>query len=169
MAGDGHEVGAPRLIRAGCLRSRLAAQGEVIVLNNGGRIEGTLLNPKEVPREKYVIKTAAGGEVELTKDQVKEVIRQNPRELEYEKIRPKYPDTVEGQWALAQWCLEQKLTEARKRHLQRVVELEPDHKAARAGLRSSFCRRPVEDPRPGVGRQGLREGQSRTMAASPGN
>jgi hypothetical protein len=27
------------------------AHGEVVVLRNGGRIEGTLVNPKEVPRE----------------------------------------------------------------------------------------------------------------------
>ena len=116
----------------------LRARAEIIVLNNGGRIEGTVLNPKEVPRVKYVIKTAAGGEIELTKDQVKEVKAQNPRELEYEKIKPKYPDTVAGQWALAEWCREQKLTEARKRHMLRVVELEPDHKAARAGLQHRY-------------------------------
>jgi hypothetical protein len=116
----------------------VCALGEVFVLNNGGRIEGTLQNPKEAPREKYVIKTAAGGEVELAKDQVKEVIRQNPRELEYEKIKPNYPDTVEGQWALAEWCREQKLTEARKRHLLRVIELDPDHKAARAALNHRY-------------------------------
>ncbi len=136
--GDGHEVDAHRRTAVGCLVRAALAQGEVIVLRNGGRIEGTLVNPKEVPREKYVVKTASGGEVTLAKDQVKEVVRQNPRELEYNKIRPQYPDTVEGQWALAEWCREQSLTEARNRHLQRVIELEPNHKAARAALRYVF-------------------------------
>jgi hypothetical protein len=97
-------------------------------------VEGTVLNPNETPREKYIIRTKTGGEVILTKDLIKEVQQQSAIQQEYEKIRPKYPDTVDGQWALAEWCRERYQTELRRRHLERVIELDADHKRARAAL-----------------------------------
>ncbi|HEX4148125.1 MAG TPA: hypothetical protein VHY20_04020, partial [Pirellulales bacterium] len=111
-----------------------AARADTFVLASGGKVEGTLANPQESPREKYVIKVAAGGEITLARDQVKEIIRKRPAEVDYDKIRATYPDTVEGQWALAEWCREQHLSEARKVHLKRVLELDPDHAAARGAL-----------------------------------
>ena len=50
---------------------------------------------------------------------------------EYDKIRPTYPDTVEGQWKLAQWCHEHELATQGKTHLRRVIELDPDNVDAR--------------------------------------
>ncbi|MBI2823406.1 MAG: HEAT repeat domain-containing protein [Planctomycetia bacterium] len=110
------------------------ARADVFVLNNGGRVEGTLANPDEKPRDKYVIKTSTGGEITLRRDQVKEFHPTRPEEQEYEQIRPKYPDTVDGHFELAEWCREHKLLAQRKRHLERVIELEPDHAKARAML-----------------------------------
>ncbi|MFH1268204.1 MAG: HEAT repeat domain-containing protein, partial [Planctomycetota bacterium] len=55
-------------------------------------------------------------------------------EIEYEKIRPGYPNTVEGQWALAQWCLERHLTTQREMHLERILELDANHEEARRAL-----------------------------------
>ncbi|MEX2559571.1 MAG: hypothetical protein WD403_06630 [Pirellulales bacterium] len=110
------------------------ARGEVFVLANGGRVEGEIVNPDELPREKYVIQTATGGRLTLDKSQVKQVIRRRPEEVEYEKIRPQYPDTIEGQLQLAEWCREHQLLQFRERHLRRVIELEPDHLPARRAL-----------------------------------
>lgn len=107
---------------------------QVFRLTTGGKVTGTLENPDESPREKYVIRTPEGGTVTLTKDQVAKVEKQSPREAEYERIRGDYPDTVEGQWQLAEWCREHRLLEARKDHLRRVIELDPDHRAARVAL-----------------------------------
>lgn len=110
------------------------AAEQVFHLSSGGRVAGVLENPDESPREKYVIRTADGGAVTLSADQVTKVEAQSPREAEYERIRGEYPDTVEGQWQLAEWCREQRLAEARKEHLRRVIELEPNHRAARRAL-----------------------------------
>jgi hypothetical protein len=52
-------------------------------------------------------------------------------EREYERIKNSYPDTAEGHWRLAQWCGERGLTAQRQQHLQKVVELDPEHQAAR--------------------------------------
>lgn len=109
-------------------------QAEILVLTNGGRIEGEILNTDEKPRTKYVVKIAAGSQVTVQTSQVKEIRLPKPAEVEYEKIRHKYPDTIAGQWDLAEWCREQGLRQERKTHLERVIELEPDHREARGAL-----------------------------------
>jgi len=109
-------------------------QGEVFVLQNGGRIEGQLLNPDQSPRSLYLIRTPEGAQIGLEARQVAQVLRRRPAELEYEKIKPTYPDTVEGQLALAQWCLEHNLLSQRREHLERVIQLDPNHPEARRAL-----------------------------------
>ena len=111
-----------------------AAVAEVFILQSGGRVAGELLNPDETPRKKFVIKTAAGGRVTLERAQVKKILYTRPEELEYERIRPGYPDTVRGQWALAEWCRDKRLSAQRKTHLGRVIELDPNHVEARQAM-----------------------------------
>jgi hypothetical protein len=117
----------------GCWLATVPAPADIVVLNNDGRVTGTLVNPNESPRKNYVIQTDAG-QITLDKSQVKEVITQSPDEREYEKIRFTFPDTVEAQWKLAEWCREKGLSQQRTDHLERVIELDPDHKQARAAL-----------------------------------
>lgn len=100
------------------------AVGDVLVLNSGGRIEGTLINPKQSPQDKYVIETSKGGRLTFDKSQVKEVIGQSQSEGEYEKVRRDYADTVEGQMALATWCRDHNLPRLREKHLERVLEID---------------------------------------------
>jgi hypothetical protein len=113
--------------------SPFAANGDTFQLRSGGEIDGELLNPNELPRKSYVIKTELG-EVSLPKDAVEKRIVRRPAEIELEKLRHQHPDTVEGQWALAEWCRTNGLTEPRKQFLQRVIELDPDHADARRHL-----------------------------------
>jgi len=110
------------------------ASAEVFVLSNGGRVVGELLNSDQLPRQTYVIKVQHGGEVTLTAAQVKQILHQRPEELEYEKICPRYGDTIEEQWALAEWCRERYLVDQRKKHLERIIQLDPDHEKARRAL-----------------------------------
>lgn len=109
------------------------ARPDVVVLKNGGRLTGEILNDKETAREAITLETA-GGKVMLAKAQIAEILTQRPAETEYQRIRFRYADTVEGQWALAEWCREHELTRERQQHLRRIVELEPDHEKARRGL-----------------------------------
>ena len=68
-------------------------------------------------------------------DRVQKVLTPRAADVEYERIRPTYPDTVEGQWALAEWCREHALSAAvREPHLRRVIELDPNHVQARRAL-----------------------------------
>ena len=119
------------VVAVALLASLRGAAGETIVLRNGGRIEGELLNPDEKPRKTYVVKLSTGGQVTFQTSQVEKVISTRPEMAEYEKTRSDYPDTAEGQWNLAEWCKEHRLEGLRKTHLKRVLELDPDHVQAR--------------------------------------
>ena len=104
---------------------------DVFVLSGGGRVTGELLNPDESPRKQYVIQTDDDAKITLDASRVRKVLRSRPGEAEYERIAPTYPDTVAGQWELAQWCRDHKLTVQRQVHLRRVIELDPNHAEAR--------------------------------------
>jgi hypothetical protein len=109
-------------------------RAEVFLLENDGQIRGELVNRDESPRKTYVIRTATGGQVTLDAAQVKKVVRQSPAETKYDQIRPTYPDTALGQWQLAEWCRENRLNRQRAVHLERILELDPNHAGARHAL-----------------------------------
>jgi hypothetical protein len=109
-------------------------RAEVFVLSTGGRVEGDLLNPDEVPRRSYEILAGSGARITLDARQVAEVLHVRPEVQEYERIRPNYPDTIAAQWALAEWCRERSLLDQRDVHLERIIELDPDHVEARRAL-----------------------------------
>ncbi|HEV2973019.1 MAG TPA: HEAT repeat domain-containing protein [Pirellulales bacterium] len=111
-----------------------AARADIFVLTSDGQIQGEAVNSPDTPKDKTVIRTLAGGEITLEKKQIRQIIPQSAAELEYEKIRPTYPDTVEGQWQLAEWCRDHSLSKQRQVHLERVIALDAGHKQARAVL-----------------------------------
>jgi hypothetical protein len=110
------------------------SHAEIFVLNNDGQVRGQLVNKDEQPRRSWVIETPSGGQVTLEADQVKKVIKQSPTQLKYDQIQGTYAETIEGQWAMAEWCRENRLTVERKTHLRKIIALDPNHVAARHGL-----------------------------------
>ncbi len=107
------------------------AAADVFLLRSGGRIEGDLVNADENPRTSYVVSLPNGGRVTLDAATVEKVQPVKPELAEYEKLRRKYPDTVEGQLQLAAWCREHGLETQRKTHLERVIQIDPDQAEAR--------------------------------------
>ena len=110
------------------------AVGEEFVLIGGGRVEGTLLNADESPRTEYVVELVGGGVITLAADQVEQVLAKSVAELNYEKWLPKMPPTAEGNWLMAEHCAKLGLPEHREFHLNRVIELDPEHEEARRAL-----------------------------------
>ena len=47
--------------------------------------------------------------------------------VEYRRTRGKYPETVDGQLALAGWCSKRKLEEQARAHWIRVLQFDPNH------------------------------------------
>jgi HEAT repeats len=108
------------------------AGADVFELTSGGRIEGQLIEAVEDDDgAKYTIELAAGGRVTLAKSQVARVDTTTDTEAEYEKLARSTPDTADGHWRMVEWCREKKLTAQTKAHLTRILELDPNHAAAR--------------------------------------
>jgi len=111
-----------------------SAAADEFLLAGGGRLSGKVVNADQTPRTTYIVQLASGGTLTLAKDQVRQVVAESAAGAEYARLRHEQPDTAAGQWAIAEWCKEQKLTDVRKQHLARILELEPDHRDARAAL-----------------------------------
>jgi hypothetical protein len=107
---------------------------DILILHNGGVIRGQWLNRTASPAATYLIETESGGRLTLDKSLVKEAIRQPPSAAEYERIAPAVANTAQEQWKLAEWCRLRQLNEQRTVHLLRIIDLDPDHAAARAAL-----------------------------------
>lgn len=110
------------------------AWGEVFRLKSGGEVEGEWLNPTESPRTRYLIRTRGGGQLALPASAVHTPRRMNDAQRKYEQIRSKFENTVQSQWQLAEFCRTNGLSELRKAHLHQIIELDPDHDAARVAL-----------------------------------
>lgn len=120
------------------LLATASARGDTFVLASGGQVEGEKVVSPDLPKDKWLIRTPSGGEVTLDNSQVNRIEPHSAAEAEYEKIRPTYPDTVDGQWQLAEWCREHSLSKQRRTHLERIIALDTNHKQARAALDYRF-------------------------------
>lgn len=108
------------------------AHADVVEFVGGGRVAGSL--PQGQERTSLTIQLEGGGRLTLDRDQIASVGAETEAMVEYRKRAPTAPDTVASQWALAKWCQENRLKEAYRRHLGRVVELDPEHAEARGLL-----------------------------------
>ncbi len=103
-------------------------------LANGGEVRGEVVNPRESPRTHYVVKTAQGGKINLPADQVQKIDKQSAKEVEYDRLAAVAPDTVKGQWELAEFCRENHLSSLRASISSGLVQIEPEHPEARRAL-----------------------------------
>lgn len=109
-------------------------RGDVLVLTGGGRVEGRWLNRQRHASEPYQMRLSDSAEILVDPSCVRERIIERPEESEYRLIAPTYGDSLDEQWRLAEWCRARKLTHQRATHLERVIELDPDHAEARSAL-----------------------------------
>jgi hypothetical protein len=127
------------ILLAVCLATALAAagspaRGEVFVLKSGGRIEGEHLNPDRQPGQPYHVRTDDGVKLALADSAVQRMIVKTDLDKQYEALLTRLANTTEAQWNMAEWCREAGLTEERKRHLQAVIAIDPNHVEARKAL-----------------------------------
>jgi hypothetical protein len=110
------------------------ASAELFVLQSGGKVSGEIVPQDPPDKENLTIKTDAGATITLARSQIKQTLHQRPEEIEYEKLRIRAADTVQGQWELAEWCRENHLIAQREKHLRRIIEIDPNHQQARLAL-----------------------------------
>ncbi|MBK8914663.1 MAG: HEAT repeat domain-containing protein [Phycisphaerales bacterium] len=133
---DAARIGLPRsaAARGAALLLSLcfvaASAADILHLATGGTVEGEIISRDE---QNYVVRTTAGT-ITLPADAVTRVeVAPSPFQ-EYELRLAETRDTAEGQFALAEWCLERGLSAERRRHLQRAIELDGDFAPARSAL-----------------------------------
>lgn len=108
---------------------------DVLELKNGGRVDGILLNPKEDPRTKYVMRLEAGGSITIALDQVKTHVALSQAQKIYQRNLKKMPATAEANWRMAdELCAKYGLRNERKLHLEAAIQLDPEHAKARDAL-----------------------------------
>ena len=105
---------------------------DVFVIKDGGVLDGELTNPDEMPRKTYTVRTVDGIETSLDAKLIERVRKGEKESLaEYNAFAPFLENTVENHLKIAEWCLQQRLTDLWKRHLYRVLDLDSDNKTAR--------------------------------------
>ncbi|MBI85218.1 MAG: hypothetical protein CMJ81_18645 [Planctomycetaceae bacterium] len=107
---------------------------DTIILKSGGQIEGQLLNPGESPRQHFIVATQLGGKVTLAANQVRKILSKTSVQQQYELLAGRMHDTVDDHWKMAEWCLQNDLLSKRQLHLQRVLEIDPNHVESRKAL-----------------------------------
>lgn len=121
---------------------------DVIHLKSGGTVEGEIVTTDP---EKLVVRTTVGI-VTLPAAAVESVEKSESPFQEYERRRTTCNDSPAAHTDLAQWCAERGLSQERRYHLNRAIELDPDFDPARREL--GFVRaglmwadaRPVRNP-----------------------
>jgi len=117
------------------MASSVVVRAEVIELAGGGRLEGKIVQSVEADEKSGItIELAGGGRVTIPRGQVRGPKAPAAVKVEYEKLARSSPDTVEEHLKLAEWCRQRKLTNEYQRHLERVLELNPDQVEARTAL-----------------------------------
>lgn len=130
MTRDSFILGCGGLLLAVCA----SARADLFLLDNGGRVDGKLLNPDESPRVAYVIAPREGGRLVLQADAVERLVVKSEIETLYEAALPLVEDTADGHWDMAKKCESQGLKEQQEFHLEQVIRLNPDHDPARRAL-----------------------------------
>jgi hypothetical protein len=110
--------------------------GDQITLKSGGLVRGELLVGSRTPKtgDDLAIRTLSGATVIVPRADVADFVRRRVVIEEYETQVQSTPNTAAAQWELAEWCRLKSLRKERQTHLQRVVELNPDHVAAHRAL-----------------------------------
>lgn len=120
-------------VLACCAMSIVCADDEVL-LKNGGKILGRLIPPASSNASEVRIGTTDGITVTLAEEEVKDTKLIGPAAEEYGKQLALTPDTTEGHMRLADWCVKNGAVSRQRIHLQRVLEMDPDHAEARKKL-----------------------------------
>ncbi|QDU87078.1 hypothetical protein Pla175_04330 [Pirellulimonas nuda] len=110
----------------------LASAIDVVQLATGGRVVGTIVPNDD--RNTVAIDLEGGGRLTLTRKQIALVTPRSAAQQVYAGRAPTVPDTPLAQWNFAEWCRENGLADESRVHLERVVQLDPNHEEARAQL-----------------------------------
>ena len=110
-----------------------SVRGDTLILKNGAELHGAVSVKRNQKRaiSDYVIKLDSGIHVKLAASRVRRHRKQSDHEKSYEGLLASMPDTAASHWEMAQFCTKSRLTDHKAFHIQRTLELDPNHAAAR--------------------------------------
>lgn len=133
----GSLVGVLFLLVVGLTATELRA--DLVRLRSGGEVRGIIRSkPRQSPNEPLTIETLHGTLITIEGEEIDFITLRPQAVEEYESRTRDLPDTAEAHWDLAEWCKHHRLVEQRKPHLERTIELDPDHARARGALGHVF-------------------------------
>ena len=104
-----------------------AALADTIILTNGDKIEGEILEEDE----RGVKIQTKYGPISLARRSIRRIIKEGPTEAEYKE---KAAELAQDHAELGNWCKEQGLEEEAKKHYEMALKFNPDNAAARKAL-----------------------------------
>lgn len=107
------------------------AQGEEKISVKGG---GAFLGDAKGGEKFTQIAIGPGVRIAVDNEKVDQKKDIRGEETEYRKKLQELPETAESHWQMYQWCKQNSLTAFAFQHAWRVIEIEPNHAAARAAL-----------------------------------
>jgi tetratricopeptide (TPR) repeat protein len=104
-----------------------AALADTIILTNGDKIEGEIL---EEGSQGVKVQTKYGP-ITLSRRSIRKIIKEGPTEAEYKE---KAAELAQDHAELGDWCKEQGLEEEAKKHYEMALKFNPDNADARKAL-----------------------------------
>lgn len=114
-----------------CLSPRTVA--DELVLKSGARLAGEA-SSERCSKGTHSFRSNHGVQFSVSIDSVAESVDELPQSETYRELAPTIADSPPDHWKLAEWCRRQGLLSERNLHLRRIIELQPDHLAARRAL-----------------------------------
>mgnify|MGYP006272820281 CR=1 FL=1 len=111
-----------------------SSSADVVQLKSGGILRGTIKTDAKSKSDVLEVQLMSGTLVVVGKEDVVEALRRPLKFEQYEVRAQELEDTLAAHWELAEWCKENRLTDQRRAHLERVLDFDPEHKAAHLGL-----------------------------------
>lgn len=118
------------LLCAALLSQARAARADILHLKHGGRIDGEVIAEDETNYQVRVIQ----GIVRVAKADVEKREDAPPPWVRYEEKRKATPETAKGQYELAQWCKDNRMSSKARLHLLAAIRIDPDFAPARREL-----------------------------------
>lgn len=109
-----------------------ALSADTILKSGGGRVEGKILDA-ESDADHVVIQTKFG-KLRINRSEIQDTQYSTDPAEDYQARAKKADDTADDQFALALWCVEHGLQKEYQKHLERVIQLDPNHAEARKRL-----------------------------------
>lgn len=116
----------------GLMLGAVPAAADVVYRTNGGRIVGTIV---EAPSDTTVVTVKSRfGTFKIPRSEIERIEYGNTVAENYTEAAKKFGSTAGEQLKLALWCQDNGYRKEYQRHLEKVIELDPDHAEARRRL-----------------------------------